>query len=63
LYVDDGCIEIKRTEKGVDVVTTKSLYVKNVGSDTELAGTLAYMAAYSGWGTNTLMLVSNAVLN
>jgi hypothetical protein len=63
LGVDDGCIEIKQVGTRIDVVTTKSLYVKNVGSDTELAGILAYMAAYSGWGANTLMLVSNAAVN
>jgi hypothetical protein len=61
LRVDDGCIEIKQTDKGVDVITTKSLYVSGVGLNTELAGILAYLAAYSGWGTNTLVLVSNAV--
>ncbi len=62
LCVDDGCIEIKKTDKRVDVITTKSLYVSGVGSDTELAGILAYLAAYCGWGTNTLSLVYNAAL-
>jgi hypothetical protein len=62
LGVDDGCIEIKRNGSGIDVITTKSLYVSGVGSDTELAGILAYLAAYCGWGANTLALVANAVL-
>jgi hypothetical protein len=48
LGVDDGCIEIKRSGGGIDVITTKSLYVSGVGSDTELAGILAYLAAYCG---------------
>ena len=60
LRVDDGCIEVRKTAKGVDVITTKSLYVDGQGSRTELSGILAYMAAYSGWGANTLVLVSNA---
>ena len=60
LRVDDGCIEVRKTAKGVDVITTKSLYVDGQGARTELSGILAYMAAYSGWGANTLVLVSNA---
>lgn len=63
LGVDDGCIEIKPTGSRVDVITTKSLYVSGMGRDTELAGILAYLAAYCGWGANTLLLVSNAVLS
>ena len=61
LAVDDGCIEITEVNGGVDVVTTKSLYVSGAGNDVELAGILAYVAESSGWGTQTLALVANAV--
>lgn len=60
LGVDDGCIELRVTAGGIDVVTTKSLYVKGTGADTEVGGILAYIAVYSGWGTQTLALVANA---
>ena len=49
------------TGAGIDVVTTKSLYVKGVGAATESGGILAAVAAYRGWGTQTLALVANVV--
>ena len=51
------------TDAGIDVVTTKSLYVKGIGAATELGGILAAVAAHSGWDAQTLALVANIVVS
>jgi hypothetical protein len=61
LGVDDGCLELTISDDGIDVATSKSLYVSGAGEDSEVAGILAYMAVYLGWGGQTLALVEGAV--